>query len=128
VFVAERGHEVTLLELKRDLVEDEDHSIKIWVADSFAEFGVSVHTGAKVTSLGPDCVNFVLQGSGEESSVKAGTVVLASGMRPRRSLVAEIDGLVRFEVLGDAHRVASILEATERAAWLAERLGARDDL
>jgi NADPH-dependent 2,4-dienoyl-CoA reductase/sulfur reductase-like enzyme len=128
VFVAEQGHQVTLLELKRDLVADEDHSIKIWVADSFAEFGVSVHTGARVTSLGSDSVNFVNQGSDEESSVKAGTVVLASGMRPRRSLVAELDGLARVEVLGDAHRVASILEATERAAWLAERLGARDDL
>lgn len=62
---------------------------------------MDVYTGAAVTGICDDCVKFKV--NGEVLSVKANTVVMATGLRPNQKFVAEIQSLgIPVTVAGDA--------------------------
>lgn len=122
VFLAQLGASVTVVEMTGMLAAQEDHSVRSWVLSSFEEYGITAHVNSRVVDSENGAV-IIEDSDGERTAIPTGTLVSAVGMRPRTSLEAELrESGVPFEVLGDARGVGTILEATERAAWLAERM------
>lgn len=123
VFLALQGFQVTVLEMADALVADEDHSVLQWVTESFERHGIKHRLRSRVIGAVQGAV-VVLGPDGTTEEIETGTLVSAAGMRPRAGLVDELRARtdVPLEVIGDAFGVGTILEATGRAAWLADRM------
>lgn len=119
-FLAERGRTVTVLE-DGPVLGLPMASPRRWTAVRRAsEHGVTLHRSAEVRSIGDETVEFVAEG--RERSVRADSVVIASGIRPSTQLA---DDLTRagFDVvvIGDARDVGYI-DGAVHSAWQAARI------
>jgi 2,4-dienoyl-CoA reductase-like NADH-dependent reductase (Old Yellow Enzyme family)/thioredoxin reductase len=123
VFLARKGLDVKIVEIAGGLAETEDPSVRQFLAEEFARYGVEQHVGTAVTAIEAGHVVAQEVRSGAEIRIPCDQVFLATGVESDRDLLAELEGSVETWLVGDSYRAASVLEATERAARLAERLG-----
>ena len=59
---------------------------------------------------------------GSAPELPEGELVMATGAVSERSLAGQLAGRANVHLLGDCYQVATILEATDRALFLAERI------
>jgi 2,4-dienoyl-CoA reductase (NADPH2) len=85
--------------------------------------GVQLHTGVKVEALTADGV--VLQSAdGARHTLPCGTVVLATGYKPRAALAADLtDAGFRVELVGDAKSPRNVMEAVHEGFLAARAVG-----
>ncbi len=104
------SHQVTVLEMLPKAGQDIGRSTRWVVLGKLQRFGVQVRTKAKVSAIEQAGVRLEIDGAQE--LVPAGTVVLATGIKPRDGLAAELKGLgVETMVVGDAAGAGSLLQA-----------------
>ncbi len=89
------GTEVTVIEMLDHIGGPTDREISKILQKNYAKRGVKFLLGAKVTSVGTDCVNYELDG--KETSVKCDRVLISIG---RRAMTKDI-GLENIGVLTD---------------------------
>jgi dihydrolipoamide dehydrogenase len=79
-FLAASGAKVTVVEFLPNILPMVDEEISARVTKSCEKMGITVYTGAKVTEITAEGVNFEL--GGEKKTVKTGTVIEAVGRAP----------------------------------------------
>ena len=79
-FLAERNHNVTILEMQNDILNDMMPITKICLVEMLQAANVKIFTGAKVTEIREDTVVFV-DSEGREQSIPADSVVSAFGYK-----------------------------------------------
>jgi 2,4-dienoyl-CoA reductase-like NADH-dependent reductase (Old Yellow Enzyme family)/thioredoxin reductase len=121
--LAEQGRRVTVVELLEGWGAGMPPDARWHIAQAFGHLPVELLTAARVTSIEPRRVR--LARGGEDLVVEeVDTVVLAAGARPSAGLAAELQALgVAVEVIGDAVRPRSALEAIAEGSRVARRIG-----
>lgn len=122
IYLAQQGHQVAVLEMGDTWVPNDDHSIRDWVTRSFEKFGIHALLNTRVTETTTRSVVAETEKKGS-ITLPTRTLVCAAGMRPNAQLSDELkqNTDIPVQVIGDAHSVATIMEATGRAAWLADQ-------
>ena len=117
--LAESGHEVTIVEVSQQIYAQANHLTQTALFQHF-ERAESLHTltGCACEQIGPDFVD-VCDGSGQRQRLAADTVILATGMKARKSEAMAFYGICpETAMVGDCNRVAKILEATNEGYFL----------
>ena len=78
--------------------------------------------GTRVVGAERGRVRAVTVADGLDAELPDGELVVATGAVSERSLADQLAGRANVHLLGDCHQVATILEATDRALFLAERI------
>lgn len=102
-FLAERGHQVTVVEMREKLASDMAGESRLYLFRSFRRNGVELRPGLRVTRFYPDGVDYTC-GEGKTGSLRGyDTVVLAMGVKRRDLLSQELANFVpQVVVIGDA--------------------------
>lgn len=120
-FLAARGKRVTLVEMLDAVGAEMDPLAKTMILKRLAQHGVVIYTGTRVVRLAGTTV--IAQRGAQEVELPAGTVVMAVGVRPNRSLAdALADGDWEMHVIGDAAEPRRALEAIREGFDVGGRL------
>jgi 2,4-dienoyl-CoA reductase-like NADH-dependent reductase (Old Yellow Enzyme family)/NADPH-dependent 2,4-dienoyl-CoA reductase/sulfur reductase-like enzyme len=121
IYLARNGHSVAIVELADGFAITEDPSIRQWVTEQFATLSITTHARTRIVSV--DHTAIYGETTRADVTIPCESVILAAGVLPERELIEEC-GLSprRMHAVGDCVAVGTILEATERAARLAERI------
>ena len=122
VHLAQRGHRVTLVEESSTLAARETHSFQEYFHEQLERHQVDVRTGTRVVGVERGRVRAVTVTDGSATELPEGELVMATGVVSERSLADQLAGRANVHLLGDCFQVATILEATDRALFLAERI------
>ena len=123
VYLADLGHQVTIVELQEDIAADCLKYPYLWLHHEVGQRDIRVLTGASCTKIGPDSVT-VRKADGTEECVPCDNVVLAVGTRSRSDVVEELRPLVSsFYVIGDAKQAKNVMMATRDGYDAAVDLG-----
>jgi 2,4-dienoyl-CoA reductase-like NADH-dependent reductase (Old Yellow Enzyme family)/thioredoxin reductase len=115
--LAEKGHNVTLLEMTEMLARD---AVPIHYYSMFREAWEKLPNfkpilRARATAIGPDGVTYQ-DAEGQEHTVKAGSVVIAVGMKARSDQALKFYGAGdRFSMIGDCTRAGNIQKVMRSA-------------
>lgn len=106
-FLAERGHQVTVVELKDTIAADVPPENRRCLFELFQIYGVRLYPGCQVKQFSPHKVDYTAQDGTDASFGPFDTVVLAVGSRSNHVLGEEAESLAPqvFEI-GDAVRTA----------------------
>lgn len=109
-FLAQQGKAVTVVEMLLKVGRDMVAAARTPLLFSLEDYGVQIHTGARVEEIAAHGVRFVQRG--ESKYLDADTVVLAMGFRPRQGIVASYQGTAAaVHAVGDCVQPRNILEA-----------------
>jgi NADPH-dependent 2,4-dienoyl-CoA reductase/sulfur reductase-like enzyme len=110
-FLHEHGKQVTLVEMRPELVPDERSVPRRWRLQSLAQTSVTALTSTRVVEI--DGERVVVERAGRREVLAAfDSVVLALGAKPENRLARELEGKVaELHVIGDARQPASALAA-----------------
>ncbi|MCL5109776.1 MAG: FAD-dependent oxidoreductase [Chloroflexi bacterium] len=121
-YLGEKGHKVTILEMRDVCLTDVRPEIKRLLLESLAKLGVEIKLGAKVVAAGDGAVTYE---QGGESKLLAGldNVVFALGSKPNLRLLeeAQTKGIEAYAV-GDCARPGNVFDATHSAFEVAIHL------
>ena len=122
-FLGELGHQVSIIELRRELGADVIPEHRKFLMKALKEYEVEGITGGKVTGFFEDGVSYVLEDGREERIKGMDTLVLAMGYRNQDVLSEEIRDIVQeVYVIGDAVRARRALDATREALETAMKI------
>ncbi|WP_254769204.1 FAD-dependent oxidoreductase [Salinilacihabitans rarus] len=125
-FLADRGIEVTLLEMRDEIAPEMEAITRFDVLERYGERDdISWHTGVRVTAIEDGTVVAAAE-DGTERRFEADAVALATGSEPNDGLVealADVDADVY--VVGDAREPGNILHAVEEGCETGLSIGAR---
>lgn len=108
--IASGSQDVTVLEVLPKVGQEIGRSTRWVVLGRLKRFGLKVRTKAKVSSIGTQGVQAVIDGT--EELLPADTVILSTGMTPQDGLAAELKSLgISPVVIGDAAKAGSLLKA-----------------
>jgi len=120
-YCAERGSQVTVLELLNDVGQDCEPISRRALLRHLEEQHVRIRTGVRVIEIRSDTV--VIEENGQQSELPATRVVVAIGAESNLALANELkDDPFRVFVVGDARDPRGVQEAVYegwRAAWRA---------
>jgi 2,4-dienoyl-CoA reductase-like NADH-dependent reductase (Old Yellow Enzyme family)/thioredoxin reductase len=120
-FLAAQGKQVTLVEMLNEVGVDMDPLARTMILKRLVQRGVVILTGTTVIRLTGTAV--IAQQDGQEIGLPFGTVVMAVGMRPDRSLAdALADGDWEVHVIGDAAEPRRALQAIREGFDLGRKL------
>lgn len=101
---------VTILEMLPQIMNGCSDCDHIVYSEMIGENGVTVHTGCRVTAIGPEGVTF--EEKGRVQTVAADHVFLATGMKPQRALFEALQAAgVRVFNVGDSLAPGKIYDA-----------------
>lgn len=122
-FLAEKGHQVVVLELTDEPARDQSATLRGELLFRLSQNpAVEIKTGAAVTSVANGVVNFRI-GDHEQSLQEIDTVVLAVGAQPYNPLEGELkQQLEEVYAVGDCDRPRNAGEAIHEAFQVAYRL------
>ena len=121
LYAAQQGASVTIVEREEKWLQGVDPTVLQGFSEAFAEYSISVETGLDVRTVEENrLVAFTAEG--KEVVFNFETLVFATGRKPNLDLANSLSGRRRAHLVGDCVEVASLLEATRRAAFLAERI------
>lgn len=122
--LAEKGHNVSIVEMKDSVMADCAITDKIAYFGKIAQDHVGVHAGMRVSDITPEGVLCVNDRTGKRESLKADSVVIAVGLRPRHAFYDALAGEPDLEVyeIGDCIRAGKILDAFHTAYKTAVRI------
>ena len=124
VFLARKGHQVTLLEMNGILSPESVpvHFRSIFEKTWEEQEGFCYHLNARCVGVDTDGVRYVDQ-NGEAHKIIADKVVLAAGMKARQQeAMAFLNGNVRTHMIGDCLKVGSIQTCMRAAYGLANNI------
>ena len=111
VYLADLGHNVTIVELQDDIAADCLKYPFLWLHHEVEERDIRVLTSSSCTNIGKDSVT-VRHADGTEETFPCDSVVLAAGMRSRSDEVERLRPLVNtFYVVGDARQAKNVMMA-----------------
>ncbi|OGO18707.1 MAG: hypothetical protein A2Z02_06355 [Chloroflexi bacterium RBG_16_48_7] len=115
--LAERGHNVTVLEMQDMLAPDtvpiHYYSMFMEAWEKLPNFKFTLK--ARCTGIKPDGVTYV-DADGKEHEVKAGSVVISAGMKAKKDLALQFYGSAdRFFMIGDCTNAGNIQKAMRSA-------------
>jgi 2,4-dienoyl-CoA reductase-like NADH-dependent reductase (Old Yellow Enzyme family)/thioredoxin reductase len=115
--------QVTMIEMLPKMAMQSVPEIRHLLMERLKKKNVRMINGATVKEILPDGVSYT-NSQGEVQRISGmNYIVLAMGSRSVNGLAASLEGLAaEVHVIGDAHKVARILEATSAAAELASEL------
>jgi 2,4-dienoyl-CoA reductase-like NADH-dependent reductase (Old Yellow Enzyme family)/thioredoxin reductase len=122
--LAEKGHNVTLLEMTDMLARD---AVPIHYYSMFREAWEKLQNfkpilRARATAIGPGSVTYI-DADGAEHTVKAGNVVIAVGMKPQHDLALKFYGAGdRFYMIGDCSGAGNVQKVMRSAFSTASTL------
>lgn len=115
-FLGELGHQVSIIELRRELGADVIPEHRKFLMKALREYQVEEITGAKVTGFFEDGVSYLLEDGTEGRVNQMDSVVLAMGYRNLDTMSQEIKEFTKeVYVIGDAVRARRALDATKEA-------------
>ena len=111
VYLADLGHNVTIVELQDDIAADCLKYPFLWLHHEVEERDIRVLTSSSCTNIGKDSIT-VRHADGTEETFPCDSVVLAAGMRSRSDEVERLRPLVNtFYVVGDARQARNVMMA-----------------
>ena len=111
VYLADLGHNVTIVELQDDIAADCLKYPFLWLHHEVEERDIRVLTSSSCTNIGKDSVT-VRHADGTEETFPCDSVVLAAGMRSRSNEVERLRPLVNtFYVVVDARQARNVMMA-----------------
>ena len=123
LFLAERGHEVTIIEMKDEIAPEANWMHKEGMMQAFAQAPITCLPGHRVTKVHVGTGVSVVDAHGEERVIPADSVVYAMGMR---SNLADVEALREIcmdtDCIGDCVRPRKARQAMEEGYWAAVRL------
>jgi pyruvate/2-oxoglutarate dehydrogenase complex dihydrolipoamide dehydrogenase (E3) component len=124
LFLAEHGHEVTIIEMQSELAPEANWMHKEGMRQSFAKAPITGRTGLRVSKVVPGQGVYALTGEGAEEFIPADTIVYAMGMRPNAQTVTELqDAVLDTVAVGDCVKARKARHAMEEGYWAAVNLG-----
>ncbi|MCR4403137.1 MAG: FAD-dependent oxidoreductase [Firmicutes bacterium] len=110
-FLAEKGHEVTIIEMLPRVASDVGPLVGALLLDRLAGKGVNIVTGAKLASIGERDVTVEKDGK-TETLADFDSVVISVGSSPEDGLAKQLEGAgIDYYVIGDAWRPRRITHA-----------------
>ncbi len=114
---------VTVLEMLPKMGLSLGKSTKWALLDKCDMMGVKMITGAKVTEIGENFVDYVGPTDNEYRIDAVDAVYYATGVRPNNSLFSEIKSLgIKVNKIGDVRKTATVLEAVQRGYKVANNI------
>lgn len=102
-YLAERGHEVAIIEMKDVIVADVVPENRKYMFENFEENHVQLYLGAKVGQFYADGVDYAKKDGTQGSLRRYDTLVLAMGTRKNDSLSEKVKEVVsQVVVIGEA--------------------------
>lgn len=102
-YLAERGHEVAIIEMKDVIVADVVPENRKYMFENFEENHVQLYPGAKVGQFYADGVDYAKKDGTQGSLRRYDTLVLAMGTRKNDSLSEKVKEVVsQVVVIGEA--------------------------
>ena len=114
-YLANKGHEVTIVEMMERIAAQESHTVLPLMMKDFAEHNVQQMTNTKVASISNNTVKAVNTKDNTEIEIKADTIVAALGSRKN---VMDVTGITKpVHYVGDCsgERTADIASAIRTA-------------
>lgn len=122
-FLAERGHDVTVIELRDEIGADVISEHRKFLMKDFDEYKVKSITGAKVAKFFKGGVAYTLADGIEHEIKDFDSVVLAMGSRNYDPLSEKVKKIVNETyVIGDAVKARRALDATREALEVALKI------
>ncbi len=104
-FLAERGHQVAIVEMKPAIAEDVTAENKRYIFENFERNHVQLYPNAKITQFYSDGVSCMLKDGSELSLRNFDTVILAMGTRSNETLSKELsESVPQVFVIGEARK------------------------
>lgn len=123
LFLAERGHEVTIIEMQPEIAPEANWMHREGMMQSFAKAPITARTSLKVSRLEPGKGVYAVNAEGQEEFLPADTIVYAMGMRPNSQTVAELrDVCPDTFAVGDCVKARKARQAMEEGYWAAVNL------
>jgi len=121
-FLAEKGHEVTIIEMLPNIASDVGPLVGALLLDRLANRGVRTVTGAKVASIGDHDVT--VETEGRKSTLTGfDSIVMAVGSKADDTLARELEGSgIDYFVIGDASRPRRITHAVYEGMRVAHEI------
>ena len=111
-YLADLGHNVTIVEMKDDIAADCLKYPFLWLHHEVASRNIRVMTGATCAAITDSSVTVKNLATGEEETIPCDNVILAAGMRAREAEVERLRPLVpTCYVVGDARRAKNVMQA-----------------
>lgn len=85
LYLARRGHEVSIVELLQDICVDAEPSVQAYMKEALEEAGVRIYTSAKVKEASPDRITVVRDNSAG-TELPPGSLILAAGFEPNQAI------------------------------------------
>ena len=109
-YLAEKGKEVTVIEMLDDVVIDMVITTRVPLILKLQDYGVSILTKAKAEEITPDGV--LIDYNGREKVIKGDAVILAAGVRSDNKLYNELKDVIQpIYSVGDCHEPGDMLSA-----------------
>jgi NADPH-dependent 2,4-dienoyl-CoA reductase/sulfur reductase-like enzyme len=114
---------VTMIEMQPLMAIQGVEEVRHLLMQRLKEKGVRMINGATVNEILADGATYTTDDGHQEVIHGAEYIILAMGSRPLDELSTRLEGMAtRVHVIGDARKVARILEATSAAAELASKI------
>jgi NADPH-dependent 2,4-dienoyl-CoA reductase/sulfur reductase-like enzyme len=121
LFLSERGHDVTLLEMLDEIAVDHDYYSRSVLLEEIEKSTVNVLTGRKMINIGDNTVT-VADKDDVLTEMAAGSVVFAAGSRSHNELAKALGGRVECFSIGDCNRPGRVHQAIHDAAHIAREI------
>ncbi len=122
--LADRGHRVILLEMQGKLAPDTAplHYYNMLMEECNKQKNLSCILKAKCTEIGKEKVSYT-DAVGAKHEIKAGSVVIAAGMKPRTDQAMRLSGAGNiFYLIGDCNMVGNVQKAMRSAFSIASMI------
>jgi len=123
IYLAQLGLRVSIIEQDSELARDETPTFSVFFGEKLNQYNVAVYTSTRIYSIEKDKVSAVRLNDGSEIDIPYENLIMATGVIPNREFFEKIKNKEReIYLLGDCFKIGTILEATERACFLVERV------
>jgi pyruvate/2-oxoglutarate dehydrogenase complex dihydrolipoamide dehydrogenase (E3) component len=115
-YLADRRREVTIIEMQDAIATDMPATPRAYLVHRLRQLGVCIMAGAKVEAISEYGV--MVSHNGLHTMIEGfSSYVLAMGSRSNDTLFSELSGeIANLHIVGDAKKVARIVDATSQAA------------
>lgn len=112
IYLAQKGKTVTIVEMLEEIIPDVFEANRQYLFKMLAENGVNVLTNTNMVRVTDDGAVVINQYRRYEAKLPADTIVIATGLKPERSLVKALEGKVReLHAIGDCEEPGKIMDA-----------------
>jgi 2,4-dienoyl-CoA reductase-like NADH-dependent reductase (Old Yellow Enzyme family)/thioredoxin reductase len=121
-FLADKGKKVTIVEMLPDIATDMESINRAALILNLAQKGAKWLTNMKLWKVTDEGI-IAVDKKWAKHAIKAETVVLASGLRPRKQLYEALEGKVpELYLIGDAREPRKILNAVHEGFFIANTI------